>query len=103
MAGPYAQDIKAMAGNYLARFLGQLTLTATLLTASQESYIIAERGNRRKYSKKLPLHWQYWLLACFRLSSGVFRSRRLLFQQLPLLLVRRLQVCRLFKVIYVEI
>lgn len=27
MAGPYAQDIKAMAGNYLARFLGQLTPT----------------------------------------------------------------------------
>jgi len=36
MAGPYAQDITAMAGNYLARFLGQLTPTTQ--THTQQRY-----------------------------------------------------------------
>jgi len=99
MGGPYAQDITAMAGNYLARFLGQLTHTYTPTYIHTHTYIYYSKGEIEESTQR-NCHCRTEQRS---LVTGSFLAKEPTPSVPPAFLLLRLQVCRLFKVIYVEI
>jgi len=97
MGGPYAQDITAMAGNYLARFLGQHTHTYAPIYI--HTYIYYSKGEIEESTQR-NCHCRTEQRS---LVTGSFLAKEPTPSVPPAFLLLRLQVCRLFKVIYVEI